>query len=150
DAKIDGQTVVQYSRAIPLTVEPVPFTLASSLPRLAVTASPPERRSPASEAEFSIKANRRGWFGEDISLSVEGLPEGISVNTTNISRGTGEAAFKLSATDKAPAGKDVSIVVVGNASVNGRNYQYRASPIKVTVNAPEEAANSAGASSAAK
>jgi hypothetical protein len=87
ESKIDGQSFIQYSRAIPLTVDAVPFTLVSSLPRLAVTASPPEKKSPASEAEFSIKASRRGWFDENIALAVEGLPEGISASTTNIARG---------------------------------------------------------------
>src|SRR5207245_1076859 len=58
EAKIEGQTVVQYSRAIPLTIDPFPFTLASSLPRLAVTALPPDKKSAASEAEFSVKASR--------------------------------------------------------------------------------------------
>jgi len=104
EAKAEGQTVVQYSRAIPLTVDPFPFTLANSLPRLAVTALPPDRKSAASEAEFSVKANRRGWFTDDIRLKVEGVPEGIVINSTNITRGASEAAYRIVASDKAPAG----------------------------------------------
>jgi hypothetical protein len=140
EAKVDGQGVTQYSRAIPLTIDPFPFALVSSLPRLAVTALPPEKKSAASEAEFSIKASRRGWFSDEISLSVEGLPEGISITSTNLPRGVGEAAFKILATDKAPVGKEISLTVVGKAEVNGRSYQFRAPAIKLTVSAPEDAA----------
>ena len=136
EAKMDGQTNIQYSRPLPLTIDPLPFTLANSLPRLTVTALPPDKKSAASEAEFSVKANRRGWFTEDISLTVDGVPEGLVITSTNIARGTGEAAFKLTATDKAPVGKEVSLTVVGTASINGRNYQFRGAPMLVTINAP--------------
>ena len=136
EAKVNGQTVSQYSRAIPLTIDPVPFTLANSLPRLTVTALPPDKKSPAGEAEFNVKANRRGWFTDDITLSVEGVPDGLVINSTNITRGASEAGFKILATDKAPAGKEVSLTVVGSATINGRPYQFRGSPIVVTINAP--------------
>jgi len=142
EAKVDGQTNVQYSRPIPLTIGPVPFTLANSLPRLAVTAMPPEKKSAASEAEFSVKANRRGWFTDDIDLAVEGAPDGLLINSTNIARGTGEAGFKIIASDKAPVGKDVSLTVVGTANINGRNYKFRGAPVVVTINAPAAEAGS--------
>jgi len=106
------------------------------LPRLAVTAMPPDKKSAASEAEFSVKANRRGWFTDDINLAVEGVPDGLLINSTNIARGTGEAAFKITASDTAPAGKEVSLTVVGTATINGRNHQFRGSPVVVTINAP--------------
>jgi len=144
EAKVDGQTNVQFSRPFPLTINPVPFTLANSLPRLTLTAMPPDKKSAAGEAEFSVKANRRGWFTDDISLAVEGVPEGVLINSTNIGRGTGEAAFKITASDKAPAGKDVSLTVVGTANINGRDYKFRGSPVVVTINAP--AAEPAGGS----
>jgi len=150
EAKVDAQTVTQYSRAIPLTIDPFPFTLSSSLPRLAVTALPAEKKSPASEAEFSIKTNRRGWFTDEIQLSIEGLPEGISISSTNLSRGAGEAAYKIVATDKATPGQEASLVVVGTANVNGRSYQFRAPPIKLTVNAPEAPAQAAGSGDSPK
>jgi hypothetical protein len=151
EAKVDGQTHVQYSRPIPLTIDPVPFTLASSLPRLAVTALSPDKNSPASEAEFTVKANRRGWFTDDISLEVEGMPEGLIINSTNIARGTAEAAFKINATDKAPAGKEVSLTVVGSANINARNYKFRGTPIVVTINAPAgEAGSGSGKAPAEK
>src|SRR6266542_4277593 len=151
EAKVGGQTSVQYSRAIPLTIDPFPFTLANSLPRLAVAALPPEKKSAASEAEFSVKASRRGWFSDDINLNVEGVPEGIIINSTNLARGASDAGFKITATDKAPVGKEVSLRVVGTANVNGRSYQFRGSPIVLTINAPPtETASESEKASAAK
>jgi len=141
-SKVDGQTNVQFSRPVPLTIDPVPFTLANSLPRLAVTAMPPDKKSAASEAEFSVKANRRGWFTDDINLAVEGVPEGLLINATNIARGAGEAAFKITASDKAPTGKEVSLTVVGTANINGRDFRFRGSPVVVTINAPVAEAGS--------
>src|SRR5207237_10493913 len=49
-ATVNGQTTSQYTQTIPLTIRPIPFTLASSLPRLSVTALPPESKSAAGEA----------------------------------------------------------------------------------------------------
>jgi outer membrane lipoprotein-sorting protein len=148
EAKVDGQTVTQYSRAILLSIDPFPFTLANSLPRLAIAALPPEKKSAASEAEFSVKTARRGWFTDDISLSVEGVPEGITITTTNLARGVNEAGFKIIASDKASVGKEVSLTVVGTANVNGRAYQLRAPAVVLTVNAPAEAAEGAPEKSA--
>jgi hypothetical protein len=62
----------------------------------------------------------------------------------------GEAAFKIVATDKAPVGKEISLTVVGTANVNGRNYQFRAPGIKLTVNAPEGSAEAATSAEAPK
>ena len=73
---------------------------------------------------------------------VEGLPEGMLINSTNIVRGAGEAAFKITASDKAPAGKDVSLTVVGTANINGRDFRFRGSPVVVTINAPASEAGS--------
>ena len=52
------------------------------------------------------------------------------------------AAFKIIASDKAPAGKEVSLTVVATANINGRNYQFRGSPVVVTINAPAAEAGS--------
>ena len=142
EAKVNGQNVAEYSRAIPLTIDPIPFTLANSLPRLAVMALAPDKKSAASEAEFSVKANRRGWFTDEITLKVEGAPEGLTLNSTNISRGASEAGFRIVANDKAPAGKEVSLTVVGTANINGRAHEFRGSPIVVTINAPTAEATS--------
>lgn len=138
EATVDGQPVVQYGGGIPVTVTEFPFTLANSLPRLAVTAQPAGAKSAAGEAEFSVKVTRRGLFSEDIALALEGLPEGILATTTNLPRGIAEAAFKLTATEKAQANKTNSLTVVGTATVNGRTLQQRAPAISLVVNAPAE------------
>jgi hypothetical protein len=104
---------------------------------LAVTAQPAGAKSAAGEAEFSIKVTRRGLFTEDITLVLEGLPDGISATSTNLARGVGEAAFKLTASDKAQTGKTNTITVVGTATANGRTLQQRAPGITLVVNAPE-------------
>ena len=138
EATVDGQPVVQYGGGIPVTVTEFPFTLANSLPRLAVTAQAAGVRSAAGEAEFSVKVTRRGLFSEDIALALEGLPEGITATSTNLPRGIAEAAFKLTATDKAQANKTNTLTVVGTANVNGRALQQRAPAITLVVNAPAE------------
>jgi len=150
EASMNGRKTVQYSRAIPLTIDGIPFTLASSLPRLAITSPADGIKSVASEAEFSIRVDRRGWFAGEIALAVEGLPEGIQVNSTNIPSGSVEAGFKLAASDKTPAGKEVPLTIVGTGSANGRSFQYRLTPITLTVNAPEASTPPTTVTSAAK
>jgi hypothetical protein len=145
EAKVDGQPVVEYSRPMSLRVAEFPFTLNNSLPRLAVTTPPPgATNSTASEAEFSVKAQRRGLFTDDINLAIEGLTEGVSATATNLLRGTGEAGFKLIASEKCKPGTN-TLTVVGTADVNGRKFQLRAPGIQFIVNAPSAEANQTAA-----
>jgi hypothetical protein len=53
----------------------------------------------------------------------------------------GEAGFKLIATDKAPAGKEFQITVLGSATVDGRTYQQRTIPMTLTVTRPQDMAD---------
>src|SRR5258708_13844147 len=46
-AVIDGQTNIQYTQTIPLTIHEIPFTLAGSPPPLSATAFPPGSQPPA-------------------------------------------------------------------------------------------------------
>jgi hypothetical protein len=138
EAKVNGQAVSVASRPLPLTIREFPFALANSLPRLSVTALPSGLKSAAGEAEFLVRVSRRGWFTDDINLAIEGLPEGITATATNLPRYASEAAFKLTAGEKAPAGKEVPLRVVGTAHVNGRRYEVRSPELKLTINpAPE-------------
>ena len=136
EGKVNGETVSVISRPLTLTLREFPFVLANSIPRASVTPAAPGIKSAASESEFSVKASRRGWFTEDISLAVEGVPEGIQITSTNLARGVGEATFHLTATEKAPAGKEFSLIVVGTANLNGRAYQLRGPELKLIVNTP--------------
>jgi hypothetical protein len=143
EASIGGQTLVEYSRAMPFRIGEFPYTLVNSLPRLSVTPPPVgSTNNAASQAEFSVRTERRGLFTEDIALSLEGLPEGVTVNTTNIARGTTEAGFKLTATDKAKLGTS-TVVVVGTANVNGRQFRLRGPELQLIINALVETSETA-------
>ncbi|HVY68824.1 MAG TPA: PPC domain-containing protein [Verrucomicrobiae bacterium] len=142
EANVDGRTVVQYSRAIPVSINMVPFTLANNLKVLSLTVLPPGSKSAAGEAELQIKASRRGWFTDLITLTIEGLPEGVNATTVNLPNGVGDATFKLTATDKAAVGKETSFTVLGSANVAGRTFQQRTAPIKLTINAAAADADS--------
>jgi hypothetical protein len=142
ETTVDRQSVVQYSDPIPLTIRQIPFTLLNTMKNLSVTVLPPGRTSAAAEAEFAVRTERRGWFAGEISLALEGLPEGITATSTNLPSGIGEAGFKLTATDKAPAGKEFKIVVRGTATIGGRTYEQRTTPATLTVSKAPEMAES--------
>ena len=133
EATVDGQAVSEYSQAIPLEIKQLPFTILSTMKRLSVAVLPGGLKSPASEAEFAIRASRRGWFTDQIQLDVEGVPEGVTISSTNLPSHVAEASFKLTATEKAPAGKEFQLTVVGSANVAGRSYQQRTGPITLSV-----------------
>ena len=136
ESSVNGGNVEQFSRFMPFTISEFPYVLSTSLPRLGITAlRPGQTNAAAAEAEFSIKVVRRGLFTDDIALSMEGLPEGIMASSTNLLRGLGEAEFKLTATDKAKPTTN-SVIVVGVANVNGREFRQRAPEIQLIVNAP--------------
>ncbi len=138
EATVNGQTIVEYSRPMTVRIGEFPFTLDNSLPRLAVTTpAAGSTNAVASEAEFSVKAQRRGLFTDDIQLAVEGLPEGMVATSTNIVRGMGEAGFKLTASEKTKPGTN-TVTVVGTAEVNGKKFQLRAPGIQLIVNPPAE------------
>lgn len=136
EATVDGQAFRLLSRPFLLTIEPFPFTLATSLPRVSVTVPPPGGRSPAAEAEFSVKTVRRGWFTDDIALEVEGVPAGITVSSTNLPRGSTEALIRLLASEHAATGTN-TLTVVGTAHVNGRDFRHRTS-ISLIVSPPAD------------
>jgi len=139
EGKANGQPLDIVSRTIELTVREFPFELVNSLPRLSLTALPASAKSAASEAEFTVRVNRRGWFTDDVNLTLEGLPEGVTATTANLPRNSSEVAIKLTATEKAATGKEVNLSVVGTANVNGRSYQVRAPELKLSINAPADA-----------
>jgi len=147
DASWNGHNVTQYSPSLPVTITQVPFVLSTTLKRLAVTALPPGSQSAASEATFTVRAERRAGFTNEIGLILEGLPDGITAMIDKIPANTGETQVKLVATEKAPAGKELTLKVLGTGLFNDRNYKHRSGEIKLSVNAPaenEEAVKAAG------
>ncbi len=145
EAKVDGQTVVEFSGPMLLRVTEFPFTLENSLPRLAVTTpAAGVKNSIASEAEFLTKTQRRGLFTDEINLTIEGLPEGVTATSTNFFRGNSEVNFKLTASDKSKPSTN-TLTVIGTAEVNGRKFQLRGPGIQFIVNAPAEVNQTAAA-----
>jgi hypothetical protein len=132
----DGDQITQYSPVIPLTITEFPFLLTTSLPRLTVTAVPEGSKSEAGEAEFSVKVVRRGLFTDEITLAVEGVPDGITLAPTNLLHNVGEALLRLTADDEAEPGKTNRLTVVGTANVNGRKFVQRAPVVELIVNTP--------------
>jgi hypothetical protein len=133
EAKANGETVVQYSPSLPLTVHEIPFALENTMKRLSIAVLPPDVESAASEAEFTVRASRRGWFTDQINLKLEGLPEGVIATSTNLPSRVGEVTFKLTTTNKAPPAKEFQIIVVGSADVANRNYEQRTVPMTLSI-----------------
>jgi hypothetical protein len=137
----DGHSFVQYSEAVPLTIRQIPFSIFNTMKRVSVAVLPAGAQSAASEAEFAIRATRHGWFTDQINLSLEGLPEGITAISTNLPSHVDEAGFKLVTTPKAPTGKEFQITVVGSATIGGRTYHQRTTPMTLTITAPQDIAD---------
>jgi hypothetical protein len=137
ETNLNGGAVVQYSAAIPLTVREYPFQLSTSLPRLSITALAPGIKSASGEAEFSVKVSRRGWFTGAITLSIEGLPEGVVATSTNLPPNASEASFTLTTDGKAKPGTN-TFIVYGTANPNGMNFRQPAPGVVLTINAPSD------------
>jgi len=136
EAVVDGQTTVQYSSPIPLTVVQIPFILSSTLTRLSVTALPTNSSPAAAEASTSVKVERRAGFTDEVSLTLDGLPAGILATLDPIPANGSETTLKIVATEKAPIGTN-SFRILGKGLFNDRTYKHRSAAIAVVVSAPE-------------
>jgi len=136
EATVEGQSVVQYSSPVPVTVVQLPLAVSSTLTRLSVTALPTNSASAAAEASTTIKIERRAGFTNEVTLSLEGMPAGINTTLETISAGATETTLKLVATEKAAAGTN-TFRVLGTGLHNDRNYKHRSGPITLVVSLPE-------------
>lgn len=136
DLAMDGQTFSQSSRPFPVTVNPFPFVLSSTLAKLMITALPTNSSSAANETASAIKLERRAGFNGEVQLTLEGLPPGIQVTLDKIPANGGESTLKLVATEKAPVGTN-SITILGTGVHNDRNYRQRTGAITLVVSAPD-------------
>ena len=153
EATVAGQPVVQYSRTFPVSVSQVPFVVSSTLSRLSVTAVPAGSTSAAGETFTTIKVERRAGFTNELLLTLDGVPAGISTTLEKIPANASETILKLVATDKAAPGTNYSFTILGAGMHNDRNYKHRTAPIALTINAPslnETASTNAPVSAAAK
>ena len=145
EAEVGGIVYSEYSSLIPVGTAEIPFVLTTSLKKLVVTALPGGSESAAAEAVFEIRAQRRGGFSGPIELKLEGVPENVAVNLTNILANEGATTVKLVASETAPAGKEFQISIKGSGTHNDRLYRFEPAPVTLTINAPESAAKLAGA-----
>lgn len=137
EASLGESLLTDYSLPIPVATAEIPFVTTTSLKKLVVIALPESAGSAASEAVFSVKVNRRMGFDGALKVSLEGVPDGVKANVTDVSAGESEAAIKLVATEKAEAGKDYSIIVTAAGTHQDRTYRFKADPVVLTIKAPE-------------
>ena len=136
EANDAGQTVVQYTRPVPVTVTEIPFTISSTLSRLNVTALPTNSASAAKQTETTLKLGRRAGFTNEVTLTVEGVPAGIETTMDKIAANGAETTLKLLASEKAPPGTN-TLTVVATGLHGDRNFKHRAGAITLIINAPE-------------
>ncbi|MBI3417334.1 MAG: PPC domain-containing protein [Verrucomicrobia bacterium] len=140
ESTIDGQTITQYSQAIPVTLSEFPFVLTPNLKKLSLTALPPGTQSAAGEASLIVKVARRGGFTNEVTFTLDGVPEGITANLEKIPANGSETTIKLVASEKAPAGKEFTLTLTGAGLHNDRTFRQKTAPIALTVAAPAEEA----------
>jgi len=140
DSTQNGQPVTQYSAPFPVQTTEIPFMLTTTLKRVVVTAVPTGSQSSANEAVFQVKANRRAGYNGEITLQLEGVPEGISATVDKIAASAGEATVKLLASGKAaPTAKEIELKLTGVGTFNDKTYRFKPQPIALQINAPEPA-----------
>jgi hypothetical protein len=140
DSTVNGQPITQYSPPFPVQTTEIPFMLTTTLKRVVVTAVPTGSQSSANEAVFLVKANRRAGFDGEITLNLEGVPDGISASVDKIPASGGEATIKLLASDKvAPTAKEIELKLTGVGTFKDKTYRFKPQPIALQVNAPEPA-----------
>ena len=137
EADVNGSTVAVFSPLVPVQTVQIPYVLTTSLKKLIVTALPSISESAASEAVFTVKADRRMKFEGEIELKLDGAPEGVSVELGEIPANGAEASVKLRASDKAPTGKEFKLTISGAGVHNDRTYRFNAPPVTLVINAPE-------------
>jgi hypothetical protein len=128
---------VQYSAPFPVATSQIPFVLTTTLKRVTLTAVAPGSQSSAGEAFFLVKADRRLGFEEEITLQIEGVPEGVAVTVEKMAKGAREATVKLVASEKALVGKDVPLTLTGVGTFKEKTYRFKPPTIALLVNAPE-------------
>lgn len=147
ETTVDGQTVTQYSPAIPVTLSEFPFVLTPNLKKLSLTALPPGTQSAAGEASLIVKVARRGGFTNEVTFTLDGVPEGITANLEKIPVNGSETTIKLVASEKAPVGKEFTLTLTGAGLHNDRTFRQKTAPITLTISA---AAAEEGVKAAAK
>lgn len=133
----NGQTVVQFSQPVALTVAQIPFVLSATPAKVSLSLPRPGATN-SDEATVKVKVERRNFPGA-IPLVLEGLPAGVQVSGTNIPADAVEVALVFTATEMAAAGTNYTFVVQGAALHNDRLYRHKTGGVKLILAAPPAA-----------
>lgn len=134
EATDHGETVVQYSQPLAITVTQIPFVLSTASSKIALNA-PRAGSTNVDEASLKVNVDRRGFAGE-IPLTIDGLPMGVHVVGTNVAANAGDTTLTFSATDKTPPVTNATLTIRGVAMYNDRLYRHKTGGIKLSVSAP--------------
>ena len=134
EANDGGQSVVQFSQPIAVTVGQIPFVLSATPSKISLN-TPPAGSTNVDEVELKVRVERRGFTGE-LPLTLTGLPKGVTVDGTNIAANSSELVMKFLATDKTPAITNGSVSIQAAAMHNDRLYRHKTGGIKVIVSPP--------------
>lgn len=138
--EIDGVAYEIAAGLLPLTVVEAPFALADTVGSISVRAEPEDKQTAAGESQLKLAIDRRGWFTDEVSLSIEGLPEGVIIGADPLGKSETEKIITLRATDKAELDKPKPVRIVATGRANGREFQLKSKEITLTVSAPVEIA----------
>jgi hypothetical protein len=133
EATDGGQTAVEFSQPLAMTVAQIPFVL-SAPGKISLNAPRPGSTN-VDEAELKVKVERRGFNGE-IPLTLEGVPAGITVTGTNIPANAADATLLFTATGKTAPLTNATFTVHGAAMHNDRLYRHKTGGVKLNVSAP--------------
>jgi len=134
EASDNGQTVVQFSQPIAMTVAQIPFVLSAAPAKLALD-MPRAGSTNVDDAILKVKVERRNFAGE-IPLTIDGLPAGVKVEGTNVPASAAEATLTFVATDKAQPTTNSTLTIRGAAMHNDRLYRHKTGSVKLTIAPP--------------
>jgi hypothetical protein len=132
---VNGETNAQFSAPIPATVKQIPFVLSVVTPRVFLTLPRAGSTSAVEEVTVKLSAKRQGYDGE-IPLTLEGMPEGVTVADAKVPAGAGEAAIRLKPTAKAKPGTNYNFTARGVATHEDRIYRHKSGAVKLFIEAP--------------
>jgi hypothetical protein len=134
EASDNGQTVVQFSQPMALTVAQIPFVLSAAPAKLALNA-PRAGSTNLDDATLKVKVDRRSFPGE-IPLTLDGVPAGVKVDVTMIASNAADATLTFVVTEKAQPTTNATITIQGAAMHNDRLYRHKTGGIKLTIAPP--------------
>jgi len=135
EANHNGQSVVEFSQPIAVTVSQIPFVLSTSSTNITLVAPAPGATN-FDQVEVKVRADRRK-FTNEIELTWEGVPAGVKLEGTNLVANTNELVVKLSATEKTKSATNITLRVRGMALHNDRIYRHSPKSIRLTIAPPE-------------